>query len=220
MNQEVRNFEQYLIQNPNELTQEQFQKILKDVMGFGSKGTIHDETFDYLQWLKYAPGRQELFCNYLEKNYHQYFGKKVLEVGCGINAKLSRLLSRNFIVTAMDPALQKTNSKRITFVKAPFDYQSTSIEDYDLIIGLEPCDATEHIIRSCVQHQKEFIVVLCGVPHRKLNGTMPKSMMDWYRYLVSIDKAHLRLEKLPIKEFDPYIIRNKSYTITSQQMSN
>lgn len=204
-----RNLTQYFEQNPDDLTKEQFEKILEDLMHSKERKTMYDETFDCFQWLRNAPGRQELFCNYIEQNYSQFFGKKVLEVGCGANAKLSRLLSKNFVITAMDPAIN-TTSRKIKLIKEKFDFQSTAVDEYDLIIGLEPCDASEHIIRSCLQHKKEFIVVLCGTPHKKINGTMPNNIMAWYNYLVSIDKEHLQLEKINCADgFNPYIIKNK-----------
>ena len=63
-----RSLEQYVCENPNDLSQEQIGRILDDLMGMGHKGTIHDETFDYYMWLDNKPGRQELFYKYIKKN--------------------------------------------------------------------------------------------------------------------------------------------------------
>ncbi len=205
-----RSLEQYVAENPNGLSQDQFRRILDDLLNPRSNGIIHDETFDYFMWLDYRPGRQELFCKYILEKYKEYYGKNVLEVGCGRNATLSVMLSKHFHMTAIDPELQFGGNAKISLVRAYFT-QNTPIWDYDLVIGLEPCDATEHIIRSCLKRNKEFIVVLCGVPHRRFDGRMPKSAEAWYDYLVNIDAEQLILEKAEMPGFNPYVIRNRKY---------
>lgn len=205
-----RTLSQYITENPNNLTPIQFERIMDDLMSLCSSGTIHDETYDYYQWLDEKPGRQEQFYKYVRSKYKHLYGKHALEVGCGRNAILSQMLSKHFKMTAIDPVLEVRDNPEIEYLKAYFT-QNTPIWDYDLIIGLEPCDATEHIIRSCLKRKKEFVVVLCGVPHKRLDGKKPKSIEDWRDYLVSIDKEHLLLERTDELDFRPYIIRNRNY---------
>ncbi len=205
-----RTLNQYIAENPNNLTPTQFDRIVDDLMSNGSSGTIHDETYDFYQWLDGKPGRQEQFYKFIKHNYESFFGKNVLEVGCGRTAALSQMLSRHFKMTAIDPLLEVSEKPGIEYIKAYFT-QNTPIWDYDLIIGLEPCDATEHIIRSCLKREKEFIVVLCGTPHKRLDGKKSRSIEEWREYLVNIDRNHLLLERVYELDFRPYVIRNRNY---------
>lgn len=149
-----------------------------------------------------------MFYSYLVKNYSKYHKKEILEVGCGRTARLSRMLKSYYNMTAMDPKVEYNNHYFVRCIKQEFT-ENTPIDKYDFIFGLEPCDATEHIIRACVKAKKDFIVVLCGVPHKRIDGIMPEDADSWYNYLVSIDKDFLTLERLKNPDFSPYIIRKK-----------
>ena len=67
-----------------------------------------------------------------------------------------------------------------------FDYKKTSILDFDLIVGLEPCDATEHIIRSSMEHSISFAISLCAVEHDGIDGHKFANKEEWYKYLLSL----------------------------------
>ena len=207
---EGRTLERYIDQNPENLTVEQFQFIIEDIFGKEDKGTIHDETFDFFQWQYGLPGRQETFCKYIMYNYYKkYHGKNVLEVGCGRTAKLSKLLSYNFRMTAIDPKLEIKGYTSFSYIMGCFD-KDMPIDKFELIIGLEPCDATEHIVRACIKARKEFVVALCGVPHDSIDGKKFDDVHEWYDYLVSIDKDYLELDRLNMNDFNPYIIKSKN----------
>lgn len=207
---EGRTLERYVDRNPHNLTVDQFQFIIEDIFGKEDKGTIHDETFDFFQWQYGLPGRQEIFCKYIMDNYYKkYHDKNVLEVGCGRTAQLSKLLSYDFKMTAIDPKLEIKAFTGFSYIMGRFD-EDMPIDKYDLIIGLEPCDATEHIVRACVKASKEFVVVLCGVQHDAINGKKFDDVFEWYDYLVSIDKDYLELDRLNMADFNPYVIKNKN----------
>ena len=206
-----RDFFKYVRINPNHLTEDQFNLILLDLIRH-HKGVLHDETFDFLMWQEGRPGRQELFYEYIKTHYRDFFGKNVLEVGCGRTDKLSSMLSKYFSMTAMDPTLEICNDPKVTHVK-DFFTQATPISNYDLVIGLEPCQATEHIVRSCVNNNKPFIVLLCATPHNGLNGKIFHQRIflrakSWYKYLASIDNS-LILEQIDLSDFSPTIIRSR-----------
>ena len=204
-----RSFISYIEDNPNELTKTQMERIFEDIDN-PRGSTMYDETFDFMQWLHGRPGRQELFYEYIKKNYTNFFGKRVLEVGCGPRARLSKMLSRSFKMTAMDPSLDPDlRIKHVKLIRKIFKY-NTPIDNFDLVIGLEPCDATEEIIRNCLTNNKEFIVVLCGTPHKCMqDGITPKSAFEWYKYLLEIDPNYLQFRKLELNEFTAYAIMNK-----------
>lgn len=199
---------QFIEENPHELSKEQFDLVIDDIFGNQNGKTICDETFDFFQWQHNRKCRQQIFAKYLMDNYSKFQGKEVLEVGCGRTARLSRMLRDYFNMTVIDPKLEYKIEYMVRFIKGEFT-QNTQINIYDLVIGLEPCEATEHIIRACVKARKDFIVVLCGVPHKRIDGVMPEDYMAWYDYLVSIDRDFLTLDRLDNPDFSQYIIRKK-----------
>lgn len=200
-----RDLKRYIIENPNHITPDQIMKISNDILS-DDNTVISDEYYDFLRWLRHLPGRQEVFSKYIKRRYKSFRGKKVLEVGCGRTARLSSLLSRHFKMTAIDPQVESDNAPKRVQIIQDFFTEDTDISEYDLVIALEPCDATEHIIRACLKAHKPFIVVLCGIAHQRIDGVMPSDVSEWYNYLISIDPLHLAFGRLSISGFDPYFI--------------
>lgn len=129
--------------------------------------------------------------------------------------KLSKILARyGNSMHAIDPNIRlsaneaKNSNIKIMPQKFMCDEYSkngkgTNIKHYDMLVGLEPCDATEHIIRQGLKYDKPCDVLLCAVPHNALNGKTFKSAQEWQEYLLSISS------ELTIKE------HNKSSIISN-----
>lgn len=66
--------------------------------------------------------------------------------------------------------------------------EGTNIQNFDLIVGLEPCGATEHIIRQALKYDKPFDISLCAAPHKALSGDTFNSYLEWYNHLKNISK--------------------------------
>lgn len=179
--------------NPNELTEEQFLKLIKEIQNPRSK-VISDEYFDYMLWSKGCPSRQETFANFIAKKLAKREGCRILEVGGGRTARLSRMLSeKGFEMTCIDPKLEIINDSNVQFIKEQFDYRKFDLSTYDYVVAQEPCDATEHVVRACIKEQKPFIMTLCGVPHKLISGKQHKDVYEWYDYLVNIAKEEMKL---------------------------
>ncbi len=86
----------------------------------------------------------------------------------------------------------------IQYRKEAFDYRTTQVSGYDYVIGQEPCDAAEHIVRACACRKIPFIVLLCGVPHRLISGEMPEDVWQWYQYLREIDPGYAEMGVLDL----------------------
>ena len=179
----------YKEKNPNELTEEQFTKIAKEIKAPKKGKTISDEYFDFLLWMHGLESRQESFAKYVYKRLTRKNAKKILEVGCGRTYRLSRMLQKKgFEMTCIDPKVElPTEESEIIVKKEMFDY-NYDLSEYDFIIAQEPCDATEHIVRACIEQKKPFIITLCGVPHKLISGEEMENVEDWYEYLINISK--------------------------------
>lgn len=192
---EKQRLEEYKKENPNELTEEQFNKIEKE-MNSPKGNTISDEYFDFQLWCLGYSSRQENFARYISKHLSRKNAKKVLEVGSGRTCRLSRILeSEGYDMTCIDPKIEEeTMGETKIIIKKKLFKQTYDLSKYDYIIAQEPCDATEHIVRACVEQNKPFIMTLCGVPHTLISGKKLDNVYEWYWYLLDLStKNDIRL---------------------------
>lgn len=212
--------EEYLKRNPERFTPFEKDKFMLDLKAYLFKDeiSIDDEVFDFLVSEKLIENkpRTHSFIRHLISKYNHSNTPKVLDVGAGRMCHLSTELGkRGFTVTAIDPKIRlKDNEikprKIQQIIKKPFycdEYANnggTNISNFDLIVGMEPCNATEHIIRQSLKYEKPFEVTLCYQSHNALNGQKFKTPEDWYKYLKQISS-----EVDIIKTSDNYIASRK-----------
>ena len=192
--------EDYLKRNPERFNSTEKNKFLTDLNAYVLKKdkVIADEVFDFFvseNLVKNEP-RTTTFIRHLISKYNVSSAPKILDVGAGRMCHLStKLGNRGFKVTAMDPKIRLKDSeikqrKIQRIIKQQFycdeHDKGTDISNFDLLVGLEPCDATEHIIRQSLKYEKPFEISLCYQAHDALNGTKFATPEDWYEYLQQI----------------------------------
>lgn len=187
-------FDDFYKQNPFEFQENQFQAIRQDIEN-DAHGLLNDEYVDFILWTKGLKSRQEYFAEFIEKLFSSAKYHSLLEIGCGRTARLARLLStKGYEMTAIDPLLEQTSSimknTSVCFRTEQFAFGQTDISAFDAVVAQEPCGATEHIVRACIEKKKNFVISLCGKPHQLLNGTMLSDVYEWYLYLSKIDEEH------------------------------
>lgn len=192
----------WLKQNPLLLNSEEKQKFLLGLEEYfdDSSITIDDEVYDFLvqcHLVKNEP-REDIFMRYLLAKYVSFRGKHVLDVGAGRVCALSNVLAKKGAkVTAMDTNIRQDSKilqkVKITGIKKLFVCDEfsktgtgTNIQRFDLIVGQEPCDATEHIIRQALKYNKPFDISLCASPHKSLDGRTFETYEQWYEHLAGI----------------------------------
>ena len=195
--------EQYLRFNTERFTNAEKNKFKVGLAEWiaGTSETIDDEVYDFLLSLKVdnRKPREEVFASHITQKYSNIKFRKILDVGAGRMCKLSAVLSKygykmyaidpNIRLTPQEASKQKINSiskKRFLCDQFAPDGKGTNVQNYDLIVGLEPCDATEHIIRQALSYDKPFEVLLCAAEHSALDGTTFKNYLEWYEHLKSI----------------------------------
>lgn len=189
-----RTFANYKQFNPHELSPKQLQDLEREIKN-PDEDVMSDQLLDYLLWLRELPSRQESFAKFVSKKLAKHPGARVLEVGCGRTARLSRLLAKDgFSVTCIDTIVEpELMTNGVTAIKGIFNHETFNLSDYDFVIAQEPCDATEHVLLACKAQNKPFFMSLCGVPHKKLSGEMPKDYNDWYNYLLNVSDGYAKL---------------------------
>ena len=201
-------YRKYLIKRKSEdieLKVKELEQYLKD----SSKlVVVHDELIDFFDLINNRKTRWQAFRRYIEINYKLGQFEKILDVGCGPFRDLSiELENKGYIVDSIDPRIEIEDENHI--VKGYFNYQKTDVSKYDLLVGLEPCDATEHIMKSGLNNNIPFAVALCAAPHNSISGRKFKTMEEWYEYLLKESQGEAIIEEKRIlqKRFD--ILRNK-----------
>ena len=193
----------YLEKNPYRFNTQEKAKFMQGLKEWveGKSNEIDDEVYDFLidTGIYKKEKREETFVSYLNQKYGVIRFSKILDVGAGRMCKLSAALAKmGNSLYAIDPniRLSKDEAKKLgiksistqKFLCDDFakNGRGTAINNYDYIFGLEPCDATEHIIRQGLKYDKAFDVFLCGAPHKSLDGKTFGSYEAWYEYLDSI----------------------------------
>lgn len=194
MEEQLSGIGEYRRENPNRFTREQFDALERELQ-HPQKGIISDEYLDYKFWCQGLPSRQECFAAYLRDEVLPSRKLHILEVGCGRYARLSVLLAEmGHQLTCMDPGAELVEDAEIEVRREAFHYMNVDLKGYDFVVAQEPCDAAEHIVRACSSRQVPFVVVLCGVPHKRIDGGMPEDIYEWYAYLAGIEPLHTRLD--------------------------
>lgn len=198
----ARTFDNYKLFNPNELSPKEFNELEKCIKN-PKQDIMPDQFLDYILWLSKLPSRQESFGEFISKKLTKHPGARILEVGCGRTARLSRILAKQgFNVTCIDKIVEPEKvSTEVNAIKGLFIHDEFDLSEYDFVIAQEPCDATEHILLACKTQSKPFFMSLCGVPHAKLSGGMPKNYEEWYDYLLNVSDGYA---ELTWHTFDPY----------------
>lgn len=213
----------YLSKNPYRFNKQEKAKFLQGLSDWidGKSIVIDDEVYDFFVDIGLYKGkrREEEFVNYLNKKYGIIRFKKILDVGAGRMCLLSESLAKmGNVLYAMDPNIRLSEAeakrksirsiKKQRFVCDEFakNGRGTSLLNYDFIFGLEPCDATEHIIRQGLKYNKPFDILLCGAPHKSLDGKTFVSYEAWYEYLDSISS------EVEVKKFGAsYFASNQNF---------
>lgn len=171
------------------------------------ENTICDEIVDFYDILNGNPSRYTAFARYIQTRFKINSYKNVLDVGCGIFALTTKeLISKGYNAVGMDPKVK--NIQNLYTIREYFDYLKTDVSNYDLLVGLEPCDATEHIILSGLKNDKEIAVVPCFAPHNAIDGTKYKDYIEYHKALLNISSS-LYMEEVKILNKGMHVIRNR-----------
>lgn len=136
----------------------------------------------------------------------------ILDVGSGMIPAFANLLAKEQLelgtgtVTLYEPLLLTTEAKHrnMTLYKTEFT-TNTHIKEFDLLIGILPCEATESIIENACRNQKDFYIAMCGCTHFEYIPwgmyVTPEMYQDYViektnRLLKEYDNGTLVVEKL------------------------
>lgn len=144
------------------------------------------------------------------ENYYLKFAQEIgkiygwdtrfLEIGGGFFPTFSKYLSNlqtehhgSGTVTVYDPTLVVASMPNISLHKEKFT-EETDISEYDVLIGIYSCEATELIIEKAVISHKEFYIGMCGcVPDKR--HTSSSFYHDYRNWLADLEKLAKKQEQ-------------------------
>ena len=175
----IKNFiDKYYYLYPNYLQEEIDNKIM---LGFTNNNDTINQIYCYLNIDDKEINPYIYFYNYIVSKFGS--NNNILEVGSGTIPILAKYFDKNKI-TLMDKLLIDEFYKDYNYLKESFD-ENTNIEKYDLIIGYNPCGATENIIKNAIKNNKDFCIALCGccfLPKEYNERTTD----NWHKYLYQL----------------------------------
>lgn len=172
--------------------------------GFTNNNDTINQIYCYLQIVPARFNYYQEFIKIIQK-YFSLENKKVLEVGAGsLPILASYLESEALSYDVIDPGiiLEDVVGLKGRVIKEKFSL-TTNITDYDLLIGYNPCGATEAMIKNCLKNHKEYIIALCGCAFLP-ESYKTRTNKEWQKYLFQI------IEKLG-QDYNLYIEYFKDY---------
>lgn len=157
------------------------------------------------------------FVDMLEENFD--IDKNIVEVGGGVIPSLAKHISlrqKNGTITVYDPRLSNSLDSNEQFIlkKEKFG-ENTKIEDFDLLIGFMPCQATEVLIKQATANRKDFMIALCEGRHNEFDDYFDEDIWTsnmFYLAMSGIEENNLGIFiENDLKNYhDPYpVIYNK-----------
>ncbi len=100
----------------------------------------------------------------------------IIEIGSGMIPAFANLVANEQrkikagTITLYEPLLlpEKPKYSNMTFHKETFTTE-TDLTNYDLVLGIMPCEATESILENAIKSRKDFYVAMCGCVHSPLS---------------------------------------------------
>jgi len=93
--------------------------------------------------------------------------KTILDVGGGMVPQLGRELAKHakHVMVVDRNMVFKNNPDNLEPIKRRIESKNDLPTDVDIVVGLLPCEATQHIIDYSTCNKKDFIIALCGCYH-------------------------------------------------------
>lgn len=129
------------------------------------------------------------FANMVGERYG--WNSHILEIGGGFFPMFSKYVDEfqqengsKGTITVYDPDLIVDRLGNIALHKECFT-EEMSVESYDLVVGIMPCEATRMIIRKATKEHKEFFLAMCGCVHSS-NLAIPSALISYGSYVDEI----------------------------------
>lgn len=148
--------------------------------------------------------RDIVMSKFISRNYPTV--ERILCVADGKGTLGERLEKLGYDVTVIDPVVKKKKNKNIKYIKKYFT-EDFDVEDYDLLIGMHPDEATVPIIKSANKNNKFFAIVPCCIVGPESENI--HCYFKWLSKLRQLCNGNYRETDLEIKGMKRIIYRTR-----------
>ena len=186
--QDYQNFKDFLLKY-EELYDKKMIKFIKDNFKSGMHSSeIVDILKQVYAYLGILPEEQNIYKKCLDIIKEEYgLEQNILEIGAGAIPIFSMYVDeeqKNGSITAYDKYLVPNKLGNIKIYKKNFT-MNDSTKDYNLVVGIYPCDASYMLIQKAAEENKDMLLLSCDCTHFStgyLQFNMP-DIDEWHDYL-------------------------------------
>lgn len=169
--------------------------ILDTITLFLNSGVYNDQVISELTQFYHEYGLMKdkldiyyMFRDALKEIYSDLQKRKVVDIGAGQVPQLAREIAKisDEQIIAVDKDITQKNNKldNLTIVRGIVD-ENTVIENKDLLIGCEPCEATMTMIDQAAKNDIDFAIAVCDCTYM---DDYHSRLESWQRFLSTVDK--------------------------------
>lgn len=120
--------------------------------------------------------------------------RDILEIAGGYYPIFSKYVSdyqskkKKGTITVIDPKLVITELENVRLCRGEF-HRDLDVSDFNLLVGISPCETTLDIVQSALINKKEFFIALCGCTNLGY-GSMPFMMGYNMAYKFCVDMIY------------------------------
>lgn len=196
-------FEKFILKHGLMYDKDALEFIINNFWNYMNEATAPDVLMEVYSELGVYDKENNMYLEHLNKIKENFdIRSNILEIGCGSIPAFGNLVAKEQLklgkgtITVYDPylVLDKPKYPNMVLHRNIFT-EKKDADNYDLITGIFPCDATELIIKKACENKKDFYIGMCGCSHFKypeasIYGYNPEAYQN---YVISLAR-HL-LEK-------------------------
>lgn len=192
------NFKEYLAKYGSLYRSQELEYIKDQFLGYYFE---HDIFVDIMSQVYQETGVFDVVTDNIYNQFLQVLATRydinqdILDVGCGYMPAFAKMVAshqESGSVTGVDKNLITTNFEDIKAIKAKFSL-NFDVARYNLIYGLQPCEATPDMIRIANKNDKDLCILVCGCTHFNITPIWPVNeyliYQRWIEYLEEIMKS-------------------------------
>lgn len=163
-------FHKYLLKYGSEYSELSREFISKNFLKITEPGYTPDILLQLYAKFGMLSDEENIYLRFADMIGETYgWNYNILEVGGGYYPIFSKYIADKQqkhagTITTVDPHLVVSKLGNVKLQKREFSYHE-DISNFDLIMGICPCDATLDIIKSAKLNHREFFIAMCGCTH-------------------------------------------------------
>ena len=174
------------------------------------------------KFLRICPEATKIYDDHFDEiKKHFSIDGNICEIGGGRLPSFANMVAEEQLktgkgtITVYDPGLVFLEPIHLN-ISLHKDYftKDTAVSNYDLLVGIHPCEATEIIIDSAFKNDKDFYVAMCNCKHDGFNSpkVYQEHVIDHAKELANQYNREIEVTSLDRSTYNYPIIYSKKRT--------